>query len=378
MLYYKKKSIENSKNKYFFSFLVLSSALFFQPETLAEDCTLYVVNQDTEISTGLVSKANEESEAQPVEFDNIDNALAISSSGDVICFKAGVYSGITLEGIQGGDNKITVRSAPDNQVLFLNSNYSGTGILIKDSKNLVISNLTVSGGLFGIYAIGSSDLTISDNTIYDVGQEAISIKSGNSSQTLNNFLVADNVITGTGKKNSQYGEGIYIGDGNDNYNQILHNITIENNNISKTLSEAIDIKINTKNVTIDSNAIVNTSLKFNGAITVATSDRFGEDSNVIIKQNSIVGVENRLGYRPLGIAVGHGNAFITGNMIIEQEDKFVAVCLFSTFMNENANTVTLGDNKTITEGYELLRNCGSGGTGASSLANVIESDVNSN
>lgn len=355
----------NSLNLYLS--LVAALFIFFQASVLANTCTIYVVADESVLNSTVTAESS-------IPYSNVNDAIERSVPGEVICFKSGVYTSVRIEGVIGQNEPITLMPAPDNQVVILSDGYSGTGIYIKDSEKIVISGFTISGGLYGIYSIGSSSITVTDNTIYDVGQEAIIIKSGISTRELSNFVVTDNVITGTGKTNSQYGEGIYIGDGNDNYNKVLNNITIQNNNISKTTNEAIDIKINTNNITIDSNTIVNTSLKWNGAITVATSDRFGAGSNISINKNSIVGVTNRLGYRAIGIAIGHGDALIQDNMIIEQGSHFAGVCLFSTFMNPDANTVTLSNNQVITSGSALVKNCGSGGTGANELANIIELD----
>ena len=60
------------------------------------------------------------------------------------------------------------------------------------------------------------------------------------------------------------------------------------------------------------------------------------------------------------------------NVIVEDGPKFAGVCLFSTFMNGDANTVTLEGNEVLTSGVGFVADCGHGGTGADALANVIE------
>jgi parallel beta-helix repeat protein len=358
--------------------------LFFQTSVMAQPCTMYMVSTLSSHHIHSSTPLSESSAATPVlistkvqsktltEYNDINEALLNSTSGEVICFKAGIYPSITIENIQGGVNNITLKAQTDTQVKILHNSYSGTGIVINNSKNIVISGFTLFGGLYGIYAKGSSDLTIINNTIHNVGQEGIVVKSGIAMQPLSNFIIADNIISGTGKSLPQYGEGIYVGDGNDNFNEIINQVTIENNNISNTMNEAIDIKINTQDVIIHSNNILNTNLKFNGAITVATSARYGADSNITISNNNIIGVVNRSGYRAIGIAVGQGNSLITSNMISEVSTNFVGICLFSTFVNDDANEVTLGDNYMLTNGIRFLANCGHGGTGVHALATVIE------
>ncbi|WP_057832355.1 right-handed parallel beta-helix repeat-containing protein [Colwellia sp. TT2012] len=360
--------------------------LFFQASVIAQPCTMYMVSTLsshplstlplTESSAAIPALISTKSQAKiTIEYNDINEALLNSTSGEVICFKTGIYPAIKIENIQGGINNITLKAETDADVQIIQNSYSGTGIAIKNSKNIIISEFTLSGGMYGIYAQGSSDLTLVNNTIYNVGQEGIIVKSGIAKQSLENFVIADNIISGTGKRLAQYGEGIYIGDGNDNYNQVINNVRIEGNSISNTMNEAIDIKINTKNVNIHSNNIINTNLKFNGAITVATANRYGPDSQITISHNNIIGVTNRSGYRPIGIAVGQGNALITGNLISATSTRFVGVCLFSTFVNVNANTVTLGQNYVLTNGTPFLANCGDGGTSAHSLANVIKMNV---
>jgi parallel beta-helix repeat protein len=376
MLCYK-NCIRNKKITRFVKITLIIITAFFQVSLLAQPCTMYMVSS-LQNSALLESNSPLPTQAQTsssLEYTDINEALLNSTSGEVICFKTGLYSAIRIENIQGGLNNITLKAETDAEIEIINNSYSGTGIVIRNSKKIIISGFSISGGLYGIYAIGSSDLTLVNNTIFNVGQEGIIVKSGIASQSLSNFVIANNVISDTGKGLSQYGEGIYVGDGNDNFNEIINHVKIENNTITNAMNEAIDIKINAKNVIIHANTITNTNLKFNGAITVATSDRYGEDSNITISHNTIEGVINRSGYRAIGIAVGQGNALINDNNIIEEGTKFVGICLFSTFVNEKANTVILRGNKVVTNGIAILKNCGhggTGGTGANALAHVVD------
>jgi len=317
------------------------------------------------------SSQNNFSESANVnEYYTVGDAIENSVSGDVICFRSGIYSSIHLDNINGGENKLTLQAEPNSLVEIKSDNYKGTGIKVTNSKDLVISGFKISGGLYGIYVKGSSDVALLHNNISDVGQEAISIKSGYSKQPLANFSVNNNVISDTGKTNSQYGEGIYIGDGNNNYDEILRNVEIKDNHITNVSNEAIDIKINVSNINIRSNTIIDTNLKFNGAITVATANRFGEDAQIKISHNLIRGVTNRLGYSSVGIAVGQGNALIDNNVIIESGTKFIGICLYSTFMNNVARKVTINNNDIMTDGRAIVTRCSSGGTGEKEYADA--------
>jgi parallel beta-helix repeat protein len=347
---YCKKFIENNKAVVKLFTLVVSLGLF-QTNAMAEQCSKYVSN--TSSSNSSVST----SESVP-EYSSISAALEDRISGDVICFREGVYSHIKINDIDGGLNGISLQAEQDSLVEVKHTGYSGTGIYIANSKNIKVSGFTISGALFGIYAKGSSDLTITNNHISDVGQEGISIKSGISTQALNNFIVTNNVISDTGKGLSQYGEGIYIGDGNDNYNEVLRNVIIANNHINNVTNEAIDVKINVESIDIYSNTMVDTNLKFNGVITISTSERYGENSNITIRDNTIRGVINRMGYSSVGIAVGHGNATISNNFISESNTKFIGICLYTSFVNDQAKNVVIQDNNIVTDGRDIVQQCG--------------------
>ena len=331
----------------------------FNNNVFAADCSSYVTNQP------FAQQAN-----TPI-YSNINTALNKSSSGAIICFKEGGYGPVKIKNIDGGNKKIVIRSNIESKASINNTDFTGAGIYIENSKNLVLSGFDISGGLYGIYAIGSSDLNIVNNTISGVGQEGIIVKSGESTQDISNIAIIENEISNTGKSNSTYGEGIYVGDGNNAYNKIIDTVNIKGNTIHHTTNEAIDIKINTTNVNVTSNTIYNIDLKFNGAITVGTSNRYAENINISIEDNSIRHVANRSGYRPIGIALGQGNARIANNRLVEKDKRFVGICLFSTFVNKNANTVVLGTNHISTEGVKILHNCTDGGTGSHALATVI-------
>lgn len=353
-MFYYKSFIGNKLTVLFyvlFIFLGLTS-LSVNAKVNFKKCTKIVSNieHNFDIKKGVIKRAE--------IYSNVDEALFNSVSGDVICFTRGNYPRIKINNIDGGTNNITLKAKPGHKVNINIAGYSGTGISISNSKNIKISGFKLTGGLYGIYANGSSGLTISDNHISDVGQEGISIKSGLSNMPLNNFIVENNFIADTGKGLSQYGEGIYIGDGNDNFNEVLHDVVIKNNYIKNTTNEAIDIKINVVNLSIVSNTIIDTDLKFNGAITVATAGRFGENSNIKIKRNTIRGVTNRSGYRPIGIAIGHGNALISKNFISEPFERFVGVCVFTSFANPDANKVVIKANEIITDGQDVDTICG--------------------
>ncbi len=323
---------------------------------LNDGCTVYVEQNLHE------TKAN--------HFSNFPDALRSVETGATVCFKQGIYETINIQNIDGGNDKITITAIPGDIVTIKGKNFRGSGVKISKSKNIIIRNMAITGGLYGIYVKSSSNIELIENRISNVGQEGIIIKAGPFSKTYREFTIKNNKISDTGITNGQYGEGIYIGDGKGEQNGTISNVRIFQNTIDNASNEAIDIKVNSTNIEIVENILINTNLLFNGAITIGTANRKGVDSHIIVSKNLIYNVSNRSGYRPIGIAIGHGNVEVSENYIVDQSGNFVGICLYTTFANESANRVVVKGNNVLTQGSNLVKNCGDGGTGVNKTANL--------
>jgi parallel beta-helix repeat protein len=293
------------------------------------------------------------------------------NDGGVLCIRSGVYQGLVIADIHFFKEKLTIQPAPNSNVIFKGRNYSGAGIRITKATGIRIQGFNISSGMYGIYTSGSSSLELLENTITDVGQEGIIVKAGKNGDGVSAITIANNIISDTGRRNGQYGEGIYIGDAGQSGQSIVADVHIYQNYLYRTKNEAIDIKSNTSNVNIIENTIKDTDLKFNGAITLAVGTYYGANSNFLVKSNKIIGVSNRSGYRPFGIAVGQGNATLINNLIVEKSSDFIGICLFSTFTNQTANLVHINENQIITSGEPIVERCADGGTGASNHGRIV-------
>ncbi len=310
-------------------------------------------------------------------YSTFESAIKTLIPGDVVCILDDVFNGINISNFDGGSEGLVIRPINDIQSRLTLSYVHGASIYINKSNNVTLKNFDVSGGLYGIYVVGSSNISLVDNNIHDIGQEGIVIKSEESAYSSSNVVITGNIIERTGKVNSQYGEGIYLGDALHGHKKaIIYNITVENNLIDSTGNEAIDVKANVHGVAILNNIIKNVNLHFNGAITISTSSDKGNNLDVTVKGNSIVGVNNVNGYRPVGIAIGHGNAIIENNYINESDPKFVGICIYSTFVNQTYNTVKVGENTFITNGADIVNNCSDGGTGLKKGATLVFNEFN--
>ena len=190
-------------------------------------------------------------------------------------------------------------------------------------------SLTTRTTLWGIRVFGSNNIAIAGVTVDDVGQEGIRVTGRSSHVSITNSSISN---TGqrpgnhsSGEPYSHFGEGIYLGTGNDTSDEV-HHIEIRNNRISQTGSEAIDIKQPVHDVTISNNTISNIRTATSGAIVLhVQKDWSAANPNVTISNNSISNITTSSPYRDgVGILLG-STATVTGNTITNAQHYAVRI-----------------------------------------------------
>jgi hypothetical protein len=153
------------------------------------------------------------------------------------------------------------------------------------------SGFEVTGYNQGIFIEGnSSNMTLDNLEVHDVGQEAIHIWNNSSHITVENSSIHD---TCKWKNN---GEGFYIGSGSSAALDNTNHITVRNNTIYNLTDEAVELKPGTHDCVVDGNTIYNactglTAYYMVGAICVnphTSGNQFwGENPNHIISNNIV-------------------------------------------------------------------------------------------
>lgn len=190
-------------------------------------------------------------------------ALAAAKAGDVITLKEGRYAGrfnsirsgtaaapITLTGsraaiIDGG-------SLSSGYTLSLGTKNSGSTV-----SHWQFKGFTVTGGQKGVMWDNVRNSLIDKVAVQNVGHEGIHLRNFSSSNTIQNSL-----ITKTGQDDQRYGEGLYIGTAQSNWDTFSQGKPDRSdgnrliaNNISYTGAESIDIKEGTHSGLIDGNTL---------------------------------------------------------------------------------------------------------------------------
>lgn len=202
------------------------------------------------------------------EFENIANTL---QPGDELVLHGGTYSqncrrAITVNGTAA--NPVVIRAAAGEVPLLTrpgnaNFSYSQNNIEIESSSYLLIKGIRFQGGDIGVRLLGTTHhITLEDNEIYETGNNAIALNSGNSDA----ITIRHNHIHHTGlyALGSTEGEGMYLGCNNNTCR--VTNSLIDNNYIhhlrgtSNGGNDGIEVKVGSYGNTIRNNVIHDTNI----------------------------------------------------------------------------------------------------------------------
>jgi hypothetical protein len=199
------------------------------------------------------------------EFENVANTL---KPGDQLVLHGGTYSqscrrAITVNGTVS--SPILIRAASGERPLLTrpaDNIDTENNIEIVNSSYVTIRGLHFRGGSSGVRFIGGHHVTLEDSEIYETGNNAIPMNSGN----YDAFIIRRNHIHHTGMSTSgaTEGEGLYVGCNNDTCR--VTNSLIEGNYIhhlrgtSDGGNDGIEIKVGSYGNTVRNNVIHDTNI----------------------------------------------------------------------------------------------------------------------
>jgi len=172
-------------------------------------------------------------------------ALRKAAPGQVISLRDGTYTGRFVASRSGAGSAPITLVGSRKAVLTTGSKRAAYGLHVT-GKNWVLRGFSVSNSAKGIVLDNSDNTVIDGVAVTAIGQEGIHIRTSSSHVTVRN-----SVVDGTGQWIAGFGEGIYVGSGVGNWREIMgskttpdrsDNVLIENNRISNTAAEGIDIK----------------------------------------------------------------------------------------------------------------------------------------
>ena len=189
--------------------------------------------------------------------DELMAAVGRAGPGTVIWMAPGTYRGqVDMHANGTAADPIWV-CGPRDAVINVGSIQDNHGIQIKNSSNLVIAGMTVTNSLKGISVIHSTNVTIADTRVDNIGYEGIHLRAFTTDST-----VVGNTISNTGARDASYGEGIYIGTSENNWCEQTNcgpdrtdGTLVLGNQISRTGAQPIEVKEGTSDGVIRDNVI---------------------------------------------------------------------------------------------------------------------------
>lgn len=185
-------------------------------------------------------------------------ALKTAVAGDVITLAPGVYRGpFTTSVVATTANPVWICGPRTAVIDYGDPMSGGAGITLSKASHVIVTGFSLRNVQKGVMVNGGSFNTLSDLSLSDIGEEAIHVR-GNSTDN----AVVNNTIERAGLRFPQYGEGIYIGSDPDawcTYSDCQPDrsdrVLVQDNVISGTTAEAIDVKAGTSEGTVRGNTV---------------------------------------------------------------------------------------------------------------------------
>ena len=175
---------------------------------------------------------------------NLTSALAKARPGETIRLAPGNYDGDFIAAASGTPTAPITLCGPRSAVLDGGGVSHGYTLYLDHASWWRMEGFTVQGGQKGIMTDGADYDLLSGLLVHSIGDEGIHLRDFSSHDTISHCVVQD-----TGLLVQFYGEGIYVGSANKNWCRYTacqpdrsNDDVIEDNNITSTTAENIDIK----------------------------------------------------------------------------------------------------------------------------------------
>ncbi|GAA3250540.1 hypothetical protein GCM10017691_62630 [Pseudonocardia petroleophila] len=278
--------------------------------------------------------------------DALTAALADAGPGTVIALAPGTYRGRFVARTAGTAEAPVTLCGPREAVLDGGPVDDGYTLHLDGVAHWQLRGFTVRGGQKGVMVDGGQRVLVDGLLVEGTGDEAVHLRRHSSDNVVRGLTIRD-----TGLRREKFGEGIYVGSAESNWCELTgcepdrsDRNTIEDNTISGTTSESVDIKEGTTGGLLRGN-------RFDGAGMTAADAWVNVKGNgwTITGNTGIDSPED--GFQVFEILDGWGldNTF-TGNTATVNADGYA----FNITRNDERNRVSC-DNTATGAGSGLTR-----------------------
>lgn len=166
------------------------------------------------LGLGVAHAATESTAASVIEVSTaaeLTSALSDAEPGDTIEMANGTYSGHFTADTNGTSSKPITLTGSAKAVINGGSTSSGYAFHLQ-ANYWKLSGFTITNSQKGVMADGANHNVLDDLTVNHVGDEAVHFRCSSSDNVIQNSTITD-----TGNREPGYGEGIYFGQANSNW-----------------------------------------------------------------------------------------------------------------------------------------------------------------
>lgn len=171
-------------------------------------------------------------------------ALENARPGDVIALAPGTYDGEFVAQADGSEDAPITLCGNEDAVLDGGEPDGGYTLHLDGASHWHLLGFRVTGGQKGVMLDDSHETVVEGLTVSDIGDEGIHLRTHSSHNT-----VVGNRVSHTGLRKPKFGEGIYVGSAESNWEDLTggepdtsDGNLIEDNQIDRVTAEAVDIK----------------------------------------------------------------------------------------------------------------------------------------
>ncbi|AWW32863.1 hypothetical protein DN752_23480 [Echinicola strongylocentroti] len=304
--------------------------------------------------------------------DDVATIIQNANGGDDLVFSPGTYDKVLIENRQFTENApLVIKSDGTGEVVFETVTNTGTAFKIANSSYVVVQGVFIKGGLNSVVIEASDHIVVMDCDISQPGQAGIHVHLSSTYVDIKN-----NHIYETGKRNPQWGEGIYVGTGSyysATFPDNCEHIWIEGNELHECgYGEAINVKGESFHVTVRDNVVYDiapgTATQYNQAaitleaasISIDENYRLSEWRDTWVEDNVIYNVSGGYEERSSdnGIMFGGSGCYIIGNTVHNCDEVGILGNAwkslgFDTYVFDNV-TFDNGTNSRYSSGLNIL------------------------
>jgi hypothetical protein len=255
------RAIATAEGKADTASITISSPPATSPPSVAEGCP----------TSGYLRLVNVSTAAQ------LSGALSAALPGDQIRLASGNYAGGFSTSRDGTQSNPITLCGPRTATI----QNTGGWFAVK-SDWWIFRGFRLISGVVGLYADNANHLVIDSLLVENVNQEGIMLQ-GTAGSSYN--IVRNNTIRYTGRVQSVYGEGIYVGSGQTNNHPSNFNQIIDNHFGPGVTAEHIELKVGTSGNLVKGNVSDATGSQFisgavGGVYTIAGANQTVEDNSI--------------------------------------------------------------------------------------------------